>query len=43
MKSDLIYFPSELRHGICRCCGKESDEIIKETGVCTECMELNYG
>ena len=35
---ERTYHPSELHHGVCSCCGHESDEITKE-GVCVDCVE----
>lgn len=39
MMTETIYSQSELEHGICKCCGEESDEILKGTGECLDCIE----
>ena len=35
---ETIYSPSDLVHGICKCCG-ESTEIDSITGMCPDCIE----
>ncbi len=39
MIEETIYDPSELTHGKCKCCGEESDEILKGDGRCIDCIE----
>ena len=35
---ETIYSPSDLVHGICKCCG-ESTEIDPITSMCPDCIE----
>ena len=39
MIEEVTYFAEDLTHGICRCCGEESDEIDINTGICIDCLE----
>lgn len=39
MITETTYSSWELEHGICKCCGEESDEILKGTGECLDCIE----
>ena len=39
MICETIYGESNLMHGICECCGEESDEIDINTGICIDCLE----
>lgn len=38
MEIDFTYSEWELKTGICKCCGDESDEIVKGTGRCVDCI-----
>lgn len=38
MIEERIYCKEDLHHGICECCGDESDEIT-EDGRCVDCVE----
>lgn len=39
MICETIYGEGDLMHGICECCGEESDEIDVNTGICIDCLE----
>lgn len=39
MITETTYYPDDLEHGKCRCCGEESDEILKDDGRCVDCIE----
>lgn len=41
MIRETIYLPSELQHGVCRCCREESDEIVTGDGRCVDCIEAD--
>lgn len=38
MEIDFTYSEWELETGICKCCSDESDEIVKGTGRCVDCI-----
>ena len=38
MVEERIYSQEDLHHGICNCCGEESDEITDD-GCCIDCIE----
>lgn len=38
MIKETTYHQEELRHGVCRECGEESDEILKGDGRCVDCI-----
>jgi len=39
MIEERNYNTEDLMHGICECCGEESDEIDPDTGWCVDCIE----
>lgn len=39
MITETTYYPDDLRHGVCRSCAEESDEILKGDGRCVGCIE----
>lgn len=39
MITETIYTSSDLEHGICSSCGEESDEILRGTNTCIDCIE----
>lgn len=41
MIKETTYHQEELRHGVCRECGQESDEILKGDGRCVDCIEAD--
>ncbi len=38
MEIDFTYSEWDLETGICKCCGDESDEIVKGNGRCVDCI-----
>lgn len=47
MDIEFTYSQWELQTGICKCCGEESDEIVKGNGRCVDCINeiavIEYG
>lgn len=39
MITETTYYPEDLKHGVCRCCDEESEEILKGDGRCIDCIE----
>ena len=39
METETVYYRDELEHGVCICCGNETDEILIEDGRCIDCIE----
>lgn len=39
MITETTYYPGDLEHGVCRCCGEISDEILIGDGRCVDCIE----
>lgn len=39
MIEETIYQLTDLETGKCRCCGEQSDEILKGDGRCVDCIE----
>lgn len=39
MITETTYYPEDLKHGVCRCCDEESDEILRGDGRCIDCIE----
>lgn len=39
MIEERNYNTEDLMHGICECCGEESDKIDPDTGRCVDCIE----
>lgn len=38
MKIEFTYSQWDLEIGICKCCGEESNEIVKSNGRCVDCI-----
>lgn len=39
MIAEETYSYNDLESGTCRCCGEQSDEILKDDGRCIDCIE----
>jgi hypothetical protein len=39
MTTDTAYYPDDLKHGTCKCCGETSNEIVKGENLCADCLE----
>jgi hypothetical protein len=40
MKKIVTYGISDLKHGICKCCGDISDEIVIGEDMCADCVQM---
>jgi hypothetical protein len=39
MITETAYSPNDLKSGVCKCCREMSSEIVKEEGMCVDCVE----
>jgi predicted ATP-dependent serine protease len=39
MKTKTTYSQFDLKKGICKCCGENSNKILIDDGRCTNCVE----